>query len=246
MGATTPTHTASPSVASHHAAEGQAATPEGQATTKQQIVLIRHAETEWSVSGKHTGRTDLPLTEQGREAARRLAPRIAALRFDTVLTSPLRRARETCELCGLATVARADDDLLEWDYGDYEGLSTPEIQAIEPSWQLWRDGCPKGESAADVGARADAVIARIVKGPGDVAIFAHGHLLRVLAARWTEASPAFGARLALSTGAVCVLGYEHAARVLTRWNETGRDVRVDRDAAGRTEAGHSDNRAQAS
>ncbi len=183
-----------------------------------EIVLIRHAETEWSRDGRHTGRTDLPLTERGRELAASIAPRLAGRRFAAVLVSPLRRAIETCELCGLAGVAERVPELAEWEYGDYEGRSTAQIQAGRPGWSLWRDGAPGGEDAADVGARADLVIERLAAAEGDVAIFSHGHMLRVLGARWIELSPEHGARLQLSTGAISVLGHEHGTRALTHWN----------------------------
>jgi probable phosphoglycerate mutase len=189
-------------------------------TDDSQIVLVRHAETEWSRNGRHTGLTDLPLTERGREVARALAPRLAQRRFALVLVSPSRRARETCELCGLAKLAVVCDDLHEWDYGDYEGLTTAEIHEQRPDWSLWRDGCPNGEDAAMVGARADAVIERMRGGAGDVAAFSHGHMLRVLGARWIELAPQRGASLMLATGALSVLGHEHGQRALSRWSCT--------------------------
>lgn len=186
-----------------------------------EVLLIRHAATEWSVAGKHTGRTDVPLTAAGREAAKQTARRLAGRSFERVLCSPLRRARETCELCGLAAQAQTVEELVEWDYGEYEGLTTEEIREARPGWRLWRDGCPGGESTAQVGARADAVIASLSNLRGQAAIFAHGHILRVLAARWIDAEPQLGARLTLGTGAVGVLGYEHGAGALRRWNEGG-------------------------
>ncbi|MHB1538235.1 MAG: histidine phosphatase family protein [Solirubrobacteraceae bacterium] len=182
------------------------------------MVLLRHAQTEWSVNGRHTGRTDLPLTPRGRQHARQLAPLLAHRSFAAVLTSPLRRARETCELAGLSAHARVDPRLAEWDYGEYEGLTSAEIDRQRPGWSLWADGCPGGEDAAAVGARVDHVIAEASAAHGDVALFAHGHVLRVLGARWIELPPSCGARLKLSTGALCVLGHEHGARVLDRWN----------------------------
>ena len=184
-----------------------------------EVVLVRHAETEWSLSGQHTGRTDIPLTEDGRAAARALAARQQAWNFELVLVSPSARARETCELCGLTGRAEVREELLEWDYGDYEGLTTPQIQALRPGWSLWRDGAPAGESAADVGARADRVIAQASPCEGPVAVFSHGHMLRVLGARWIGLSPDHGARLALSTGALCLLGEERGTNVIARWNE---------------------------
>ncbi len=184
-----------------------------------EAVLVRHAETEWSLSGRHTGRTDIPLTEHGRDAARALRGRLSAWHFDLVLVSPSVRARETCELCGLSAEAQVRSDLLEWDYGDYEGLTTVEIHAQRPDWVLWRDGCPGGESPADVGARADRVVAEIAAS-GGVAVFSHGHMLRVLGARWIALGPENGGRLALSTGAISVLGHERDTAVIARWNET--------------------------
>jgi broad specificity phosphatase PhoE len=185
-----------------------------------QVVLVRHAETEWSLSGQHTGRIDIPLTERGRDVARRLAPALGEWDFDLVLTSPLERAAETCRLAGLGEQAQLREDLLEWDYGDYEGRTTPEIRSERPDWYLWRDGCPNGERASQVGERVDRVIAELVERAGVVAVFSHGHVLRVLAARWVKLAPEDGALFALSTGSLCVLGYERETRVLTRWNDT--------------------------
>jgi probable phosphoglycerate mutase len=181
-------------------------------------VGVRHGATEWSRAGRHTGRTDLPLTEEGREAARALAPILATRQFELVLVSPLRRAIETCELCGLGAVAQLRPDLMEWDYGDYEGLTTAQIHEQRPGWDLWRDGCPGGEDAAAVGARADAVIAELVSAGVTAVAFSHGHVSRVLGARWIEQMPQLGGRIALSTGGLCVLGHEHVNRVLERWN----------------------------
>jgi broad specificity phosphatase PhoE len=186
-----------------------------------EAVLVRHAETEWSLNGRHTGRTDLPLTDHGREVAAALREPLRAWQFALVLVSPARRARETCELCGLGAEAQVRDDLHEWDYGDYEGLTTPEIWKRRPGWVLWRDGCPGGESPADVGARADRVIAEIAAAEGDVAVFSHGHMLRVLGARWIALEPEGGGRLGLSTAAICVLGHERDTAVIARWNDTG-------------------------
>ena len=181
-------------------------------------VLVRHAETGWSLAGRHTGRTDLPLTEHGRSRARSLAGRLATRQFELVLVSPARRARETCELCGLGERARVREELHEWDYGEYEGLTSAQIEARRPGWSLWRDGCPGGESPAQVGARADRVIAELRAARGDVAVFSHGHMLRVLGARWIELAPAQGSRLRLGTAALCVLGHEHELATLTHWN----------------------------
>jgi broad specificity phosphatase PhoE len=188
---------------------------------EREAVLVRHAQTEWSRDGRHTGRTDIPLTDAGRAAASALAQRLRGRRFALVLVSPSRRARETCELCGLGARAQAREDLLEWDYGEYEGLTTQDIHTRRPDWVLWRDGCPGGESAADVGARADRVIAELAGAEGSVAVFSHGHLLRVLGARWIALGPEQGARLGLSTAAICALGAEHGTAILARWNDTG-------------------------
>jgi broad specificity phosphatase PhoE len=183
-----------------------------------EVLLIRHAETEWSRNGRHTGRTDLPLTAAGRQTAQAIAPRLRG-GFERVLVSPLRRARETCALCGLGDRAQTLDQLVEWDYGEYEGLTSAEIKRQRPDWSLWRDGCPGGESPADVGKRADATIAELAGLQGRAAIFAHGHVLRVLAARWVDADPGFGARLMLGTGTISVLGFEHRSRAIAHWND---------------------------
>ena len=186
-----------------------------------EVVLVRHAETEWSRDGRHTGLTDIPLTEAGRAAAEALAGPLHTWRFERVLVSPLRRARETCELCGLGDRAEVCEELHEWDYGEYEGLTTEQIRERRPDWNLWRDGCPGGENAEQVGARADRVIAALGTTPGAVAAFSHGHMLRVLGARWIELAPAGGGRLGLSAGAISVLGYERGTRILARWNDDG-------------------------
>jgi broad specificity phosphatase PhoE len=187
-----------------------------------EIVLVRHGETEWSLSGQHTSRTDLPLVEIGRERATALGPMLVGWDFALVLSSPLRRARETCELAGFGDRAEIVEDLREWDYGDYEGLTTPQIRESSPDWVLWRDGCPDGEQPDEVGARADRVIERMRGAGGDVLAFAHGHIFRVLASRWIELSAAGGARLALGAGTVCVLGYERETQVIRLWNEPPR------------------------
>ena len=186
-----------------------------------EVVLVRHAETEWSLDGRHTGLTDIPLTDAGRATARALAGELSAWRFQRVLVSPLRRVRETCELCGLGDRAEVCDALHEWDYGDYEGLTTAQIHERRPDWNLWRDGCPGGENADQVGARAEEVIATLGASSGPAAAFSHGHMLRVLGARWIELEPAGGGRLGLSAGAISVLGYEHETRILARWNDDG-------------------------
>lgn len=183
-----------------------------------EVWLVRHAETEWSRTGRHTGRADVPLTDAGRAAARALAPRLADRSWAAVWTSPLSRARETCTLAGLGDGAQPRDELLEWDYGDYEGLTTAEIREARPAWYLWRDGCPGGESPSAVAARCDTLVAELAGLDGDAVLFAHGHVLRMLAARWIELAPDGGGRLALCTGAVCVLGFEREVRVLWHWN----------------------------
>jgi len=183
-----------------------------------EIVLVRHAETEWSRDGLHTGRTNIPLTEEGREAARTLPERLSAWDFARVLVSPSVRALETCQLAGMDIRAQVNEQLLEWDYGAYEGLTTAQIHAERPTWNLWRDGCPDGEDAAAVGDRADTVIAGLMASDGPVAIFSHGHLLRVLGARWIGLGPEQGSRLGLSTGAICVLGHERQTAIVSAWN----------------------------
>ncbi|MGZ6673349.1 MAG: histidine phosphatase family protein [Solirubrobacteraceae bacterium] len=182
-----------------------------------EVWLLRHAETEWSRAGKHTGRTDIALTDEGRDAARRLGERVAALDFALVLCSPLSRARETAQLAGLEC-SGLRDDLLEWDYGEYEGLTTPEIREHRPGWFLWHDGVPGGEMPHDVAARCDRVIAEVRAVEGKVALVAHGHILRALAARWIDAPIDLGGRLHLGTGAVSVLAYEREVAVISRWN----------------------------
>lgn len=182
------------------------------------VVIVRHGETEWSAAGRHTSRTDLPLTDEGRRRAEGLASALSEWTFAAVLSSPLRRARETCEIAGFASRAEVDDDLREWGYGEYEGLTTPEIRERDPDWSLWRDGCPGGEQPSEVAARADRVLTRLGAADGDGLVFAHGHLLRVLAARWVALEAAFGARLALGAGAIGVLGHERDTRVIEGWN----------------------------
>ena len=184
----------------------------------QQLWLIRHGETEWSKSGAHTGRTDLPLTETGCENASAMGGSLAGRRFALVLTSPLERARETCRLAGYGGVAEVDPNLSEWDYGDYEGRTTPDIRKEIPDWSLWVSGVPHGEAIDQVAGRARSVIARVLQAEGDVALFSHGHLLRVLAACWVGLPPQTGRFLALGTASLSTLGYERATRVITRWN----------------------------
>ncbi len=184
-----------------------------------EILLARHGETEWSASGRHTGHTDVPLTDNGREQAHALGRRLAGLSFHLVLSSPLQRARATCELAGLGDQALLRDDLMEWDYGAYEGLTTPHIREREPGWTVWTHPVVDGETAEQVGVRADRVIAELAGATGDCVVFAHGHILRVLAARWLGLPAADGALLALSTATLSVLGYERERRVVRLWND---------------------------
>jgi len=187
-----------------------------------EVLLVRHAETAWSRDRKHTGRTDVPLTDGGRAIAARLAERLAGRQFALVLASPLSRAAETARLAGLD--AQPEDGLLEWDYGAYEGRTTADIREERPGWYLFADGVPEGESADDVGRRADGVIARVLGvlgedgAGGDACLVGHSHMLRVLAARWLEQPAALGGRLWLRTGSVSVLGWEREVRVLRAWN----------------------------
>jgi broad specificity phosphatase PhoE len=189
-----------------------------EAGSQHEVMLVRHGETQWSLSGQHTSRTDLPLTERGRERARALAGDLAGRRFALVLCSPLRRARETCELAGFGGVMQLCDDLREWDYGEYEGLTTLEIRERDPGWVLWRDGCPGGESPEQVGARADRALERLRAAGGEAIAFAHGHILRVVTARWIQMAPAAGARFALGAGALSTLGFERETEVIIHWN----------------------------
>jgi len=193
------------------------------------IVLVRHGETEWSRTGRHTGRTDIDLAPKGRRDAEAIARRLHRRTWAAVLTSPLRRAMETCRLAGLMGDAVIDDDLREWDYGDYEGLTTPEILTRDPTWSLWRDGCPGGEVPADVGRRADRVVDRLKAVDGDAVVFAHGHILRVIGARWANEPPAFGARLMLSTASLSTLGWEHGEQAFVAWNDTGHHTTTEDD-----------------
>lgn len=187
-------------------------------------MLVRHGETEWSASGQHTSSTDLPLIEAGRKQALALGQLLRGDSFALVLSSPLRRALETCQLAGFGSAVSVADDLHEWDYGEYEGLTTPQIRGPAPDWSLWRDGCPGGEKPEQVGARADRVLERARGTAGDVLLFAHGHILRVIAARWLEEPVSFGARIALSAGSLSVLGYERETRVIRRWNVVAGEI----------------------
>ena len=187
------------------------------------IYLARHGETAWTVTGQHTGRTDLPLTEAGEHNARRLGERLKGQTFLRVFTSPLQRAVRTCELAGFGALAEVDPDLVEWDYGDYEGLTTVEIRVRRPNWQLFLDGCPGGESPTKVAARADRVVSRVRAVQGDVLLFSSGHFIRVLAARWIGIRPAVSARsFMLNTASLSALGYEHdiSRPVIRMWNDT--------------------------
>ena len=185
------------------------------------VTLVRHGETEWSASGRHTGRTDISLTQEGESKARALMQRLKGLTFDRVFTSPLQRARRTCELAGFGEAAKVDPDLLEWNYGDYEGRKTSEIIEQRPGWLLFRDGCPNGEQPADVGTRADRVIARLRERDDRAILFSSGHILRVLAARWLGLAPSEGRLFMLSTVSISVLGYEHDKDepAVHLWNE---------------------------
>lgn len=190
------------------------------AQPRPEIWLIRHGETEWSVSGRHTGRSDVPLTSRGVRQAKMLGRRIASKRFAMVLTSPLARAFETCRLAGQADRAVIEPGLAEWDYGAYEGRTSDDIRREVPGWTLWSDGVVRGETAAEVGARADRVLERAAAAAGDVALFAHGHLLRTLAARWLGLPATGGRYLALDTASLSMLGHEHELPVIRAWNES--------------------------
>jgi broad specificity phosphatase PhoE len=184
-----------------------------------ELWLIRHGETEWSLSGAHTSRTDIPLTDHGRKRAEELRDYLAGTNFSVVLVSPMQRARETCRIAGYGDVAVVDEGLREWDYGVYEGKTTAQIRADIPGWSVWKDEIVDGETAEHVGERADGVIARaLAAGPGKVALFAHAHILRILAARWIGLEAEGGRLLALGTGSVSVLGWERETRVISSWN----------------------------
>jgi probable phosphoglycerate mutase len=182
------------------------------------VFAIRHGETAWSLSGQHTGTSDLPLTDNGRWLAEQMRPVLAANTFNLILCSPMRRARETCELAGLGDKAVVDPDLVEWNYGAYEGLTPKQIDEAAPGWLIFRDGCPGGETPEQVGARMDRVIARTRTIGGDVALFAHGHVLRVLAARWIGMPVRGGQHFALDTGTLCLLGHYREIPAVLVWN----------------------------
>jgi broad specificity phosphatase PhoE len=185
------------------------------------VYLVRHGETPWTITGQHTGRTDLDLTSRGEEEARALGPRLKALKFDHVLSSPLRRALRTCELAGFIGLATLDRELLEWDYGNYEGRTLVDIHQERPEWELFRDGCPGGESVSQITERVDRVVSRLRALEGSVLVFSSGHVLRVLAARWIDNCAALGRRLVLDPACVCVLGHDHRGTdgVIRRWND---------------------------
>ena len=183
------------------------------------VFLVRHGETEWSITGQHTGRTDLPLTEEGRRQAKRIGARLARERFALVLVSPLSRAQETARLAGFGDVAEVEPDLVEWDYGDYDSLTAADIRRERPGWTPWWGGFPGGETLEDLAARADRVLARVRAVDGDVALFAHGHILRIIAARWLEQPAIEGARYYLATATLSILGWERETAVIDRWNE---------------------------
>jgi broad specificity phosphatase PhoE len=192
------------------------------AATLPVVYLARHGETEWSLTGQHTGLTDLPLTERGERNARQLGPRLREIQFARVFSSPLRRAADTCKLAGFGNVAESLTDLVEWNYGDYEGRRTDDIHAERPDWQLFRDGCPGGESPGDVGERADRVVSRVRSIDGNILLFSSGHFLRVLAARWLELAAGYGQCFLLSTAGLSVLGYDHdrTQPAIRLWNDT--------------------------
>ncbi len=186
------------------------------------VYLARHGETAWTLSGRHTGLTDVPLTAGGERSARQLGARLQGMKFARVFTSPLQRAARTCELAGFGAVAETDPELVEWDYGEYEGLTLAEILAQRPDWQLFRDGCPGGESPAQIGERADRVVRRVREVPGDVLIFSSGHFIRVCAARWLAlGAGSAGKYFLLNTASVSALGYEHnvSEPVIRLWND---------------------------
>lgn len=185
------------------------------------VYLIRHGETAWAAAGRHTGRTDIPLTEKGEADARRVGARLKSATFARIWTSPAIRARRTCELAGFAAVAEPDPDLWEWDYGEYEGMRAADIRVQRPGWKLFRDGCPGGETLSQVAARADRVIGNVRAIEGDVALFSSGHILRVLAARWLNLEPGAGQLFVLGTASLSILGYDHdpTEPAIRLWND---------------------------
>src|SRR5438477_8461244 len=197
--------------------------PANMSETLPVIYLVRHGETAWSLTGQHTGLTNLPLTERGKRNARRLGERLAGMAFAKVLTSPLQRAARTCELAGFGAAAEVDRDLVEWNYGKYEGLRTVEIHAKHPNWSLFRDGCPDGELPEQVGVRADHIVSRVRAIKGNVLVFSSGHFLRVLAARWLGLEPVGGRLFLLSTASLSALSYEHnlSEPAIRIWDDCG-------------------------
>lgn len=189
-------------------------------TENLQLWLIRHGETEWSLSGAHTSRTDIPLTERGKERAAKIRNYLAQRKFSLVLASPLQRARETCRIAGYADVAQIEENLREWDYGIFEGRTTADIRKDQPDWSIWDSPVPEGEPVEHVAARAQKVIDRALQAGGDVALFAHAHILRILAATWLGLEPRGGRLFALGTGSVSTLGYERETRVISTWNRS--------------------------
>jgi broad specificity phosphatase PhoE len=185
-----------------------------------QLWLIRHGETEWSLSGAHTSRTDIPLTARGEERAEKIRDYLAHRNFSLVLTSPLQRARETCRVAGYASVALVDENLCEWNYGVFEGRTTADIRSTQPDWSIWDSSVPDGESVEQVAARTQKVIDRAALSGGDVALFAHAHVLRILAATWLGLPPREGRLFALGTGSVSTLGFERETRVISTWNRS--------------------------
>ena len=183
-----------------------------------EVYLVRHGETEWSLSGQHTGATDIPLTENGKAVARELGEKLNGIEFTAVWSSPMSRAIDTARLAGYEHDVRIDDRLKEWAYGDYEGKTTPEIRETRPDWFLWRDGCPGGESPAQVGVRADGLVDEVRAVQGDVLLFAHGHILRVTTARWLGYPPGDGMHFSLGTATLSILGWERGAASIWRWN----------------------------
>jgi broad specificity phosphatase PhoE len=188
------------------------------AVPPQQVFIVRHGETEWSLSGQHTGTTDIPLTEHGQQVARLLRPILAKESFALALTSPLQRAQETCRLTGFGDVAKIEPDLVEWNYGRYEGLTPAQIHATAPGWLIFRDGCPGGEQPDEIGARVDRVIAKVRAVKGNVALFAHGHVFRVLAARWLGLPASAGQHFLLDTATMTILSYYRGIPAIKQWN----------------------------